>query len=121
VHLTIDGYGGDRGRLASESVIRGLLRRYLADLGVAVTEPHVQRQEDAAALSGFVVAADCHITIHTAADRGRAWVDIFIGADFDAAWAILSLKEALGLREVTTRLLARGPDAPDDDELLAGT
>lgn len=109
MHLTIDGFGGDYERLASEDVLRELLFRYLTELGLRpAVQPHVYRDvaEDGD-VSGFVVGSGSHVTVHTSAARGQAWVDIFSADDFDATLAIIATAAALELREVTTRLLER--------------
>jgi len=44
VHLTIDGFGGERELLSSETLVRSLLDRYPAEIGMTkISEPHVIR------------------------------------------------------------------------------
>jgi S-adenosylmethionine/arginine decarboxylase-like enzyme len=109
MHLTIDGFGGDSERLASEDVLRELLLRYLTELGLKpAVQPHVHRETgDDGDVSGFMVGSGSHVTVHTSAARGQAWVDIFSADDFDATLAITATAAALDLREVTTRLVER--------------
>lgn len=116
MHLTIDGFGGDSARLASEDVMRELLFRYLTELGLKpAAQPHVHRESgDEGDVSGFMVGSGSHVTVHTSAARGQAWVDIFSADDFDATLAITATAAALDLREVTTRLVERaGAESAD--------
>jgi S-adenosylmethionine decarboxylase len=119
MHVTIDGYGGDRAKLASEDLVRDLLTRYPAEIGMtAISEPYVRRyvgeKPEDWGVSGFVLIAESHITIHTFVEHGQVWVDIFSCKEFDATRAVLDIKHAFGLRDITTRLLERGLEYPHD-------
>jgi S-adenosylmethionine/arginine decarboxylase-like enzyme len=112
MHLIIDGFDGDPTRLASGEVIRALLERYPDAIGMKpASEPQVLSGDAAypagCDVSGFVMSTESHITIHTSAARGQAWVDIFSAQEFDSTRAIIDFTAALGLREVTTRLVER--------------
>ena len=119
MHVTIDGFGGDRAKLASEELVRDLLDRYPGEIGMTkISEPHVRRyvghKPQDWGVSGFVLIAESHITIHTFVEHGQVWVDIFSCKEFDATRAILDIKRAFGLRDVTTRMLERGLEYPHD-------
>lgn len=119
MHVTIDGFGGDREKLASEELVRELLDRYPGEIGMTkISEPHVrtyigEKPEDWG-VSGFVLIAESHITIHTFVEHRQVWVDIFSCKEFDATKAILDIKRAFGLKDITTRLLERGLEYPHD-------
>lgn len=119
MHVTIDGFGGDRAKLASEELVRDLLDRYPGEIGMTkISEPSVRtyvgdKPEDWG-VSGFVLIAESHITIHTFVQHEQVWVDIFSCKEFDATKAIVDIKRAFGLRDVTTRLLERGLEYPHD-------
>ncbi len=119
MHVTIDGFGGDRAKLASEELVRDLLDRYPGEIGMTkISEPNVRtyigdKPEDWG-VSGFVLIAESHITIHTFVQHEQVWVDIFSCKEFDATKAIIDIKRAFGLRDVTTRLLERGLEYPHD-------
>lgn len=119
MHVTIDGFGGERAKLASEELVRDLLDRYPAEIGMTrISEPYVRRYVGAKpqdwGVSGFVLIGESHITIHTFVEHGQVWVDIFSCKEFDATRAIHDVKRAFGLRDVTTRLLQRGLEYPHD-------
>ncbi len=119
MHVTIDGFGGDREKLASEELVRELLDRYPGEIGMTkISEPHVrtyicENPEDWG-VSGFVLIAESHITIHTFVEHRQVWVDIFSCKEFDATKAILDIKRAFGLKDITTRLLERGLEYPHE-------
>jgi S-adenosylmethionine decarboxylase len=119
MHVTIDGFGGDREKLASEELVRELLDRYPGEIGMTkISEPHVrtyigEKPEDWG-VSGFVLIAESHITIHTFVEHRQVWVDIFSCKEFDATKAILDIKRAFGLKDITTRLLERGLEYPHE-------
>jgi S-adenosylmethionine decarboxylase len=119
LHVTIDGYGGDAAKLADSELIRSLLDRYPGEIGMTkISVPHVmeyvgEKPEDWG-VSGFVLIAESHISIHTFVERRYLWVDIFSCKGFDATRAIDDLKRIFGLAEIETRVLERGLEYPHD-------
>jgi S-adenosylmethionine decarboxylase len=117
MHVAIDGYGGDPQRLASEEGVRALLDRYPEEIGMTkIAPPHVCRYEGQKpedwGISGFVLIAESHISIHTFPKRRFVWVDIFSCKDFDAQRAVADVQAHFGLVDVQTRVLARGLEYP---------
>lgn len=119
MHVTIDGFGGDAARLADVELIRSLLDRYPGEIGMTkISVPHVmeyvgEKPEDWG-VSGFVLIAESHISIHTFVERRYAWVDIFSCKGFDATRAIEDMQRVFGFAEVETRMLERGLEYPHD-------
>jgi hypothetical protein len=107
MHLTIDGFGGDRQRLASAEVVQELLAGYRAALRLCTTAPANVQREAGAEVCGFMAGARGHISVYTSSARGQVWIDIFSVDDFDTTRMILHAAAVLGLREVTTRLVER--------------
>ena len=119
MHVIIDGYGGDPQRLADELVLRVLLDEYPGQMGMTKIAPaavhrYVGAKPEDWGLSGFVVIAESHISVHTFPARGCLWADVFSCKGFDAARAVDGIKEAFHLREVRVQVLPRGLE-----ELLA--
>jgi S-adenosylmethionine decarboxylase len=117
MHVTIDGYGGDPQVLANEELVRALLDRYPEQIGMTkIAHPHVYRYEGSKpedwGISGFVLIAESHISIHTFPKRRFVWVDIFSCKGFDAERAVADMREHFGLADVQTRVLARGLEYP---------
>ena len=117
MHLTIDGYGGDRERLSSESLVRSLLDTYPAEINMTkISEPFVleytgEKPEDWG-VTGFVIIAESHISVHTFPDHGYVWVDIFSCKAFEADGAVDRIVETFGLTHVTTDIHDRGLEFP---------
>jgi S-adenosylmethionine decarboxylase len=117
MHLTIDGFGGDRELLSSESLVRHLLDRYPDQIHMTkITEPtvfqYMGEKPDDWGVSGFVIIAESHIAIHTFPERGYVWVDVFSCKEFSTDGATEPIVEAFGLTHMTTRILERGLEYP---------
>ena len=117
MHVTIDGFGGDRDKLADEDLVRALLDRYPAQIGMTkIAPPYVYRYKagkpEDAGVSGFVLIAESHISIHTFPHRGYVWVDIFSCKGFEAGQAVESVKADFALADVRTFVLPRGLEYP---------
>ena len=117
MHVTIDGYGGDPQRLADEALVRELLDRYPEQIEMTkIAPPYVCRyvgpKPEDWGVSGFVIIAESHISIHTFPDRRFVWVDIFSCKEFDAEAAIAAIREDFGLERVEVRTLERGFEYP---------
>ena len=113
MHLIIDGYGGDSAKMWDVELVRGFLLDYPSDMGMTrLCEPQViayngPHAEDAG-VSGFVVIAESHISIHTFPNRDYVNIDVFSCKSFDNERALRDLKDLFSLREVKSWLLDRG-------------
>ena len=117
MHLTIDGYGGDREQLSSESLVSSLLERYPGEINMTkITAPFVYRyvgeKPEDWGVSGFVIIAESHIAIHTFPDHGYVWVDVFSCKEFETDVAVDSIVDAFGLTHITSHVLPRGLEYP---------
>ena len=113
LHLVVDGYKGDPLKLQDVDLIHQFLDVYPARIGMTKIVPpqvytyHGQTPEDWG-VSGFVVIAESHISIHTFPDRGYVNIDIFSCKEFDASNSLEEVKATFGLPEVKTWYLERG-------------
>ena len=115
MHLIIDGYGGDPHRLADLEVVRAFLDSVPTEIGmVTIALPYVCRYEGSKpgdwGISGFVLIAESHLSVHTFPERGLLWADIFSCKSFDADRLVEAVREAFSLREARVTLLGRGLD-----------
>jgi len=115
MHLIIDGYGGDVRKMQDLNLIYELLDSYPAAIGMTkIAPPYVFRytgvNPEHWGITGFVLIAESHISIHTFPERGYVNIDVFSCKEFNAEQAIDDLKSRLGLSEVKTYLLDRGLD-----------
>ena len=117
MHLTIDGFGGDRELLSSETLVRSLLDRFPAAISMTkISEPHVQLyvgdKPDDWGVSGFVIIAESHIAVHTFPERGYVWVDIFSCKEFAAPQAVDIVIDEFDLTHVKQDTHERGLEYP---------
>jgi S-adenosylmethionine decarboxylase len=117
MHLTIDGFGGNQELLSSESLVHSLLDTYPAEINMTkISEPYVlqytgEKPEDWG-VTGFVIIAESHISVHTFPERGYVWVDVFSCKEFEADGAVDRIIETFGLTHVTTDIHDRGLEFP---------
>jgi S-adenosylmethionine decarboxylase len=126
MHLIIDGYGRDVEILKSEEFICRLLDQYPAEIGMTkISSPVVVRYTgDDWGISGFVMIAESHISIHTFVERCYVNIDVFSCKDFDSEQAIKDLSERLQLTEKTTQLIDRDGQRfsrPGEKDRIAST
>ncbi len=113
MHLLIDGYECDAGQLADTEHVRRFLDEFPASISMTkITEPsvHVYRgpvPEDWG-VSGFVIIAESHISVHTFPDRAYVNIDVFSCLDFDAEDALARVRERFAMGNVKHWVLDRG-------------
>lgn len=113
MHLVIDGFGGDVEKMWDQELVRNFLATYPANLGMTpITEPKVVGYNgpivEDAGVSGFVIIAESHISIHTFPNRSFVNIDIFSCKSFDNDRALADAKKLFDLQDVKTWLLDRG-------------
>lgn len=118
MHLVIDGYGAEQALLENADAIYQFLDEYPDAIGMTkITPPHVyiyagQNPQDVG-VSGFVIIAESHISIHTFPKRQYVNIDVFSCKDFDTARALEELKVRFGLEVVRSWTLDRGIEYSD--------
>jgi S-adenosylmethionine decarboxylase len=122
VHLTLDGYGGSREWLADADHIRARLSELPELLGMhKLIEPMVVEvgelsDKDPGGLSGYVLIAESHISIHTFPLRGFVSADVYTCQNsLDAERIRRYFEDAFGLQDVETNLIRRGTRYPQDN------
>ena len=118
MHLIIDGYRGDARKMWDQELVRDFLSSYPSNLGMTkLCEPQVltysgPKAQDSG-VSGFVIIAESHISVHTFPERDYINVDVFSCKAFDDATALRDVKELFALAEVRSWVLDRGLDHLD--------
>jgi S-adenosylmethionine decarboxylase len=112
MHVIIDGYGGDPDQLSDENEVRVILDRYPEMMGMTkITQPKVIRYNGTKpedwGVSGYVMIAESHISLHTFPERRLVWADIFSCKDFDATQVLEDLKRRFGLEHMDVTSLER--------------
>jgi len=122
MHLIVDGFSGNAKLLESEEMVYHLLDSYPARIGMTkVAPPHVFRyvgpKPEDWGISGFVIIAESHISIHTFPERRYVNIDMFSCKDFDSDLAIKELKALFDLTEIRSYILKRGLEYTHIDAL----
>ena len=115
LHLIVDGYGNSREKLEDLQLIYAILDGYPSQIGMTKVMPpyvvtHQDREVEDWGVSGFVIIAESHISIHTFPMRQCVNVDIFSCKDFIVEQAVDYVQEKLELSEVRTRIVKRDGD-----------
>lgn len=103
MHLIIDGHGGDPAKLGDPEIVLGLLRRLPSIMGMTVLrEAEVIHynggdRPDAHGVTGSVIIAESHLTVHTFPDYRFAAFDASSCKDFDPAFVTGEVIEAFSL------------------------
>ena len=121
MHLAVDGYTGATEKLQDAEFIRGFLDGYPDSLGMTkVIPPSVVTYRGPVpedwGISGFVIIAESHISVHTFPARHHVWVDIFSCKEFDPDVALREVRETFSLSSVKSWTLERGLEHYSPDE-----
>ena len=125
MHLIVDGYGADPERLEDEDLIYRFLDEYPDTIGMTkmispqVYTYHGKRLEDWG-VSGFVLIAESHISVHTFPDRGYINIDIFSCKEFDSDSSLQDVKRVFRLGEVRVWTMDRGVEYSDPRRAFSG-
>ena len=114
MHLLVDGYTHDSDLLKDARKISTLLDEIPGMIKMTkISKPVVTEYTDGArvmdwGLSGFVLIAESHISIHTFPERNYVNVDVFSCKEFDYIASAETIAGVFGLREYELTLLQRG-------------
>jgi len=116
----VDGYNGNFEALASVEAIANFLDTLPAEIGMTkIMPPYVfkydggDKPEDWG-VSGFVIIAESHISIHTFPEKGYFSIDIFSCKDFDIPVALEIIKSFFGTEDLEVQTTSRGTEFPRD-------
>ncbi len=128
VHLMMELYRCSREVLTDESLIRRVLAEYPGRVGMEKVSPvHLYDIETSnpldAGMSGFVVIAQSHISLHAWPEYGEVDIDICSCKEFSQEDAIAFAKEMFQTDNVETHFEVRGsrslrPQTPDPERLV---
>lgn len=123
VHLMLELYNCDRELLSNEPLIRRVLDEYPARVDMEKVSPvHLYDIETSnpldAGLSGFVVIAQSHISLHAWPEYGEVDIDICSCKEFSQEDAIAFAKEMFQTDDVESHFVVRAtrslrPEEPD--------
>jgi len=123
LHLTLDGYDCLRESLMNLDLIYRFLDT-CPDLiqMTKIMPPYVFKYQGKVesdwGLSGFVLIAESHISIHTLPDRAYLSLDIFSCKEFDIQEAIFYAVDLFGIGRYEKNTFDRGLEFPRDQEVV---
>lgn len=115
MHLLIDGFGGDLDMMKDEDAVYRFLDEFPTSIEMTkiispvVTTYNGPVPEDWG-VSGFVMIAESHISIHTFPARAYVNIDVFSCKDFDHRQALDAIMETFSLDQVKHWVIGRGLD-----------
>jgi len=118
-HLMMDGYGCDKAKLEDLDLIYRVLDELPPKIQMTrIMPPYVFKysglKPEDWGISGFVLIAESHISIHTFPEKNFVSADIFSCKQFDSDLATAYLKAAFGMTKVETNVLDRGTEFPKE-------
>src|SRR5512145_116677 len=118
-HLMLDGYGCEQTKLADLEHIYKVLDEFPVEIGMTkIMPPYVFKysglKPEDWGLSGFVLIAESHVSIHTFPEKNYASVDVFSAKPFDTEFAVEYFKSTFGMARVECKVFDRGTEFPKD-------
>jgi len=118
-HLMIDGYGCPKEKLNDVTTVYKFLDEIPDKIGMTkIMPPYVFRYEGIRpedwGISGIVLIAESHISVHTFAEKGYFNMDIFSCKDFDVKDARDYVLKYFGATSCEENFLMRGREFPKD-------
>lgn len=120
-HLTVDGYEAPRALLSNYQQIFDLLNRLPDVIGMTkITQPYVfpyycgrpEAGDSEWGITGVVIIAESHISIHTYPEKGIFFMDVFSCKPFDTEKTLGYIQRVLRPKRVDTSVTPRGLDFP---------
>jgi S-adenosylmethionine decarboxylase len=114
-HLMLDCYGCNKEKLSDLDLIYDTLDKFPTKIGMnKIMPPYVFKYQGAVpedwGVSGVVLIAESHITIHTFPDKDHAFIDIFSCKPFDTDYAMNYMINLFEAKEHEISLCARGSE-----------
>ncbi len=113
MHLVIDGHGCDVEQLSDPERVRRFLDEFPDRISMTkIVPPAVYTYRGPTpedwGVSGFVIIAESHISVHTFPDRGYINIDVFSCKEFDADDAMSQVGEFFSMSDIRNWVLDRG-------------
>jgi len=112
-HLVLDCYGCDRRSINSKKTISSMLNELPELIGMKrISKPHIveyeAEQEPESGITGFVLLAESHISIHTYPKKGYFAFDIFSCREFDINKAMNYVRNKFRIKRIRRNIVKRG-------------
>jgi S-adenosylmethionine decarboxylase len=116
-HVVLDGYGCRKKQLQDLDLAYRMLDELPGRIGMTkIMPPYVFRyggvKPEDWGISGFVLIAESHISVHTFPEKSFVSVDIFSCTSFDPDEAVEVIQRFFEMEKVEQRVLDRGTEFP---------
>ena len=123
-HLMLDGYSSDSEKLKDIELIYNFLDIIPDRISMTKIMPpyvfkYIGKKPEDWGLSGVVIIAESHISIHTFPSKQFLSIDIFSCKKFDSQDCVSFIEEIFGLKKIEVNLLDRGLEFPKDIRVAA--
>ena len=113
MHLIVDGYYCNQQALSDSKGLMNFLGTFPEIISMnAISEPQVQEYHGSKSedwgLSGFVLIAESHISVHTFPEKNFVNVDIFSCKAFDVYFSVEVIKKQFRTGRIQHQVLSRG-------------
>lgn len=105
-HLLVEIW--DAANLTDPEQIEDILHRAALASGATILHSHMHHFSPFGGVSGVVLLAESHISIHTWPERNYAAIDIFMCGDCNPHLAVPVLKDAFKPGKITVQEMRRG-------------
>lgn len=113
-HLMLDGFGADKKLLNSVVLAKKVLSELPTKIGMQkIAKPLVIKYDGGPVpedygVTGFVIIAESHISLHTFAGKGFITADVYSCKDFDEQKAIKYFQKAYRIKKLSSQTVKRG-------------
>ncbi len=113
MHLIIDGYYCSQSALSNTGELADFLSIFPSIIDMnAISEPQIKEYHGSKiedwGLSGFVLIAESHISVHTFPEKQFVNVDIFSCKQFDVELSLAIVKKQFRINEIQHQVISRG-------------
>lgn len=118
LHLTLDGYNGQKEKLSSLTFVRNTLNTLPKLLKMRKISPVKVIWYDGGAkpqdcgVSGYVLIAESHISIHTFPEKLFFTADVYSCKEFDTEKTVKFFENRFGLKNLEINVIKRGLKFP---------
>ncbi len=115
--LSLDLYKCNKKRLSDKKLLKKVLQEFPKKIGMTpISKPfiieHTAGKTQDSGLSGFIVIAESHITVHTYPFKALAKIDIVSCKSFDTEKSLELMKKLFQAKEAEKFVLKRGKEYP---------
>lgn len=119
VHYMLDGYGADLNKLNDKKALLNILETLPGKVGMhPISEPVISEvgpnnKKDPGGISGFVMIAESHISIHTFPNRAFVTIDVYTCNDtLDTNTLTKEFTDYFAINEVEVQIIKRATKYP---------